>query len=227
MKKRVLALTLLSLILLSSFVLANETLVEEGEIKDIQEKIDRIPINPETGEFDPSKLNRSIAEERIEKINDWISENVEWLKLVFCMTPEVSWLFAFVLYTWLLFFTFFIMNRKALLLFGPIGSSSQANTLSWLIGIGLFVVAIALKLVFYIGEFLCNLWSIVWNYILPLGIIASAIGIVVLIVLLVMFPSLILVLLKKIKLKKEAKAKERENEDRKTLHTFVEEAFRR
>ncbi|MFA5060698.1 MAG: hypothetical protein WC494_00065 [Candidatus Pacearchaeota archaeon] len=226
MKKRVLALTLLSLIFLSVFVIANETLVEESEVKDIQEKIDQIPLDPETGEFDPNKLNKSIAEERVEKINSWISENAEWLKIVFCMVPEISWLFAFVIYIWILFFMVFILNRKIFQLLSPIGRSTQANAISWIAGIGIFAISVALKIIFYIGEFFYNLWIIVWNYVLPIGIIASVIGIVVLIVVLVMFPSLILVLIRTMKAKKEAKAKEIEKEDRENLHTFTEEAFR-
>lgn len=221
-------LTFLLLILSSFLVLANETSldVQEGEIEDIQGKIDQIPIDPETGKFDPSKLNQSIAEERIERVNNWISENAEWLKIIFCMVPEISWLFVFVLYFWIFFFVLFIVNRKIYLLINPIGQSSQGKSLSWLIGIGLFAIFIALKIIFYIGEFFYNLWIVIWNYILPLGILAIAIGIIVLVVVLVMFPSLTFILIKTIKAKKEAKAKELEKEDQENLHTFVKEAFK-
>jgi hypothetical protein len=228
MKKRVFVL-ILSLIFLSAFVLANETSldVQEGEIEDIQGKIDQIPIDPSTGEFDPSKLNKSITEEKVERVNNWISENAEWLKIIFCMVPEISWLFLFVLYFWIFFFALFILNRKIFLLINPIGQSSQGKGLSWLIGIGLFAIFVALKIIFYIGEFFYNLWIVIWNYVLPLGVIAIAVGIIVLVIVLVMFPSLILVLIKTIKAKKEAKSKELEKEDRENLHTFVEEAFKK
>ncbi len=228
MENRLFTIIFLSLILCSLFVLADEPTinVEEGEVKDIKDKIDQIPIDPETGEFDPNRLNKSIAEERVEKINNWIEENAEWLKLIFCMVPEISWLFAFVLYFWMLFFVLFVLNGEIFMFFnfvfiGDDNQSSQAEKYARLIGIGSFVILVALKIIYHIGNFFYMQWYIVWNYLLPLGIIAIAVGIIILVVLMILSPKLILVLTRWIKKKKEAKSEEQKGLDREILHTEV------
>ena len=103
MKKLTILIILFFLFSLISFVPAQDeptTPVGDEDIEKIQRAVDYIPLDPETGGVDEEKLQlgKSKAEERIDAINAWLDENASWLRLVFGMVPEISWLFGINLY---------------------------------------------------------------------------------------------------------------------------------
>ena len=85
--------------------------IDSGDVEAVQDVISNIPIGDD-GKFDPTKFEpiKSKAEERIDKINAWLSENAVWLKVVFGMVPELSWLFAINLFIWLFALMIFALN---------------------------------------------------------------------------------------------------------------------
>src|SRR3989344_5190993 len=94
-------------VLLVNFVVAidpPETGIGVEDKEAIEGAIDKIPIDPSTGEIDfNNTIGKTKAEERIERINSWLSDNASWMDIVLGMKPEVSWVFLINLYFWLLF----------------------------------------------------------------------------------------------------------------------------
>lgn len=120
------------------------------------------PINDEGKvDFEKFKPIKSKAEERIEGINLWLSDNATWLAVVFGMVPEISWLFAINLLLWLLLFTNLILNapivvRKTF----PAFKESTA----YMIGIIVFgLFAIALKTPYAVAYIIDGLFSVWWG----------------------------------------------------------------
>ncbi len=87
----------------------------EQQKKDIEDTMAAVPVGPD-GKFDASKLDKpkSLAEARIDGINIWLGENVAWLKFVFGMAPEISWLFVYDLFFLLYALVFFALNGNLL-----------------------------------------------------------------------------------------------------------------
>ena len=145
MKKSV-TLLLIFLLLFSfsiSFISAQDTNqpdapVSDEEINKVQQGVDVVPLDPETGELDKDKLNlgKSKAEKRIEAINNWTKENASWLKWVFGMVPEISWLFAINFLLLLTFFNGLVLHSEDVFVFLSKGVSK-------LVGIGVFALLIA------------------------------------------------------------------------------------
>lgn len=136
-------LFLISLLLLStSLVYAQDftppTITGEQDItatKEGTEKIiDAAPVDKETGEIDKEKLKlqKSKAEQRIEKINNWTKENAGWLVWVFGMVPEISWLFAINVLIILIFINGFILNSANVFIM-------LSRGIAKLVGIGVFL----------------------------------------------------------------------------------------
>ncbi len=69
------------------------------QIENIMNEVDNV-YDTESGEINIDAINfgTSKADERIGKINEWMDENLAWLKFLFRMTPQLSWLFIFNLY---------------------------------------------------------------------------------------------------------------------------------
>ena len=86
----------------------------EGTKKLIDENI---PVKD--GKFDPSKFSpiKSKAEERIDGINEWLDGNVGWMRFIFYMRPQISWLFAFNVYFILFFLVAFVLNASSIWIF--------------------------------------------------------------------------------------------------------------
>ena len=196
--------------------------VGEEDMEKIQGAIDKIPIDDETGGIDKEKLNltKSKAEERIDAINLWLEDNASWLKVVFGMVPEISWVFVIVLYFWLLFFVNLVLNGN---IWGIIISN---KTYAKSLGFGIFIVLVVTKIMYYIGLGAYNLADTFWNKILPYGIVFAVIVMIifaiVLVVLAIYAPGVLLVLKKKLDDWREKKAKEEQELDRKVLHTEIE-----
>jgi hypothetical protein len=169
MKKIFIRAVLFYLIIFGAIIISADNLsvgVNEDEVRKIQEGIDNyVPIN-EDGEFDPSGL-KTKAEIRIEKINQWLESNAKWLKVVFGMVPEVSWLFAFVLYFWL-FFLAQALNARVVEIFydtadffGNLSKRTPSDDmipLSWaqVVGLGFFALFVVLKIPVGLGNLAYN-----------------------------------------------------------------------
>ncbi|MEI6058883.1 MAG: hypothetical protein WCP89_03875, partial [archaeon] len=85
--------------------------VSDTSVQKVQSGFDALPI-ANNGSFDPSKLKpiQSKAELRIKAINDWLNKYTTLFFIVFGMTPQVSWQFAFVFLFWLFFVVVLILN---------------------------------------------------------------------------------------------------------------------
>ena len=130
--------------------------VMDEDMQTVQKGIEVIPLDPETGEIDKEKIGvqKTKAEERIEAINEWINEHAWWLKQVFGMVPEVSWLF---------FINFFIILillvnfRNIFVLY-----SSFSENIATIVGIALAVIATQIGVTVKTSKFLLELMSQWW-----------------------------------------------------------------
>ena len=100
---------------------------------------DVAPLTPE-GDIDYAKLNatKSLAEVRIAAINSWLDENVAWLKFIFRMKPEISWLFFYNLSLMFIFLVLIVLNAH--LIAGLLGFWSFNKTKYQLIGLLIYIV---------------------------------------------------------------------------------------
>ncbi|MCH7850874.1 MAG: hypothetical protein IH845_04500 [Nanoarchaeota archaeon] len=200
-------------LLFMSFVLSLEHINVEGDAEKLQKAIDEnLPIDPDTGEF-VNPLGKTKAEERIDKINLWFSENASWLRAVFGMVPELSWLFLFVIYFWLLFLVVLVLNANLFSIF-------LDKTKSRILGGLLFLILIVTKILFNIGKFFHSQAAFIYNY----GWIGVVILIVLLLILAWFFPQAFYAIGKYAKDLKERRAKEQEGIDRRVIHTIAEGA---
>ena len=113
MKKSHGVLLVLISLLLVSFVFAVDAPIDIDEIEKGAEKIEEGLEDVEDTIDDPgSILKKTKAGERIDKINLWLDENVGWMKYIFYMKPQISWLFAFNIYFILFFIVVLILNSR-------------------------------------------------------------------------------------------------------------------
>lgn len=168
------------LILSFGFVMAQEPDVEIGErdVEDIQGTIDKLPIN-DSGEIDFSEYKPFVskAEERIDTINLWLDNNVGWMKFIFNMKPQISWLFIFNFYFILLFLTILVFNAGELWFF----IEKKSNAV--LFGFGVFSIFSVARLYVGLANILNNLLTYFFSVLLPVSFWLAIIGLVVLIVL--------------------------------------------
>ena len=169
------------LILSFGFVMAQEPGVEigEGDVENIQGAIDDyVPID-DSGEVDFSEYKPFVskAEERIDVINLWLDNNVGWMRFIFNMKPQISWLFIFNLYFILLFLTILVLNAEGLWFF----IEKKSNAV--LFGLGVFSVFAVVRL--YIGlANILNTWLIyIFGVLLSVSIWLAVIGSSVLVIL--------------------------------------------
>lgn len=118
MKKRVLiiSLTILSLLILNSLIISAQSepqIAGQEDYEKIKETTDKIPIDPETGGFDPSKLNesKSKAEQRIDKINEYVGPIT---KLILGVELSLSWIFIYAVLLWIILAEILIEPIKAI-----------------------------------------------------------------------------------------------------------------
>lgn len=132
MKKR--ALILVALMLLFSCALivqvqaGNETngskvseptVLGEEEVEKAQETIEKYSPLDDEGKINTSayKPFKSKAEERIEAINQWLDDNVSWMRYIFHMKPAISWPFFLNILIMLWFSLLLIFNAPFNLFF--------------------------------------------------------------------------------------------------------------
>jgi hypothetical protein len=151
---------------------------------------------------------KSKAEMRIEAINQWFDNNAPWLKLIFGMVPEISWLFAIDILLILEGIVVLILNADFFL------TKGMQSTIARIIGAIIFIYALWFKYPLWAAEkivALASLWNHWWY---------KVIVIVLLIILLVLSG-----FLSKIKKSiRENRAKKQQEKDRKELHEDTEVA---
>ena len=131
-------LILITLILLMCFSLAIDY-YEDKELEkiiDFAENVSQI-YDPETGQINSSMIDfgKSKVQERIDLVNDWLNENVSWLRFIFRMTPQISMLF---------FFDFLFILWGVVYLILNAGSYWEGEHViyNYLIGTGVFYIII-------------------------------------------------------------------------------------
>lgn len=161
--KKWLVFVLLSVVLVS-FVFAEngdgppDIPVDEDIIKGVETVQETVPLD-ESGQFDPSKLEgpKSLAEARIEGINSWLDENVAWLKFIFRMKPEISWLFAINLYIMLFFLVSLVLEGHTLWLF------IQKKSMAQVFGLIVYVILLVTNLFLAMAKFFHSLITTWWG----------------------------------------------------------------
>ncbi|MFZ5955746.1 MAG: hypothetical protein ACOYT4_04945 [Nanoarchaeota archaeon] len=130
--------------------------VSDEEMNKISDAAEKIPLD-ESGEIDSSKVEgfKSNAELRIEKINQWLDNNVYWLSAIFGMRPEISWLFAMNLFLILFFLNYLVFYGDTIFVFL---SEKSAR----IFGLVVFVILLALKIFFRIANLIYEIWTDVW-----------------------------------------------------------------
>jgi len=208
-------------IILSLLIFANaqpSSGINETEYQQMQGTIKNLTPIDDNGKINVSGWMgfKSKAELRIEAINNWTETNAGWLKLGFGMTPEISWDFTFVLYMWLLFFTYLVMNGHIIFSFLEVWKAR-------LLGLGFFGALLFSKVIVILGLLLKDVFFIFWNYyIVPLGILAMLVFVVASLALLVKAQSLTLKIVKLFIRDPDKKAKLDERFNRMYLKRFIE-----
>jgi len=129
----------------------------DTDINKIQGVTDQIPLN-EQGEFDPNKLPLSKAEQRVQAINEWLDNNASWLKWIFGMTPEISFLFGINFLIILFFINFLFLNSD----YNIIAILPFSSSVSKILGIFLLILIIIGKVTVKIATFFDGLVGIWW-----------------------------------------------------------------
>lgn len=174
------ALVFLLLIANAGAQFSPENTESGGDVSKIEGIVTQIPIN-EQGEVDNGTLIgwKSKAELRIDAINSWLETNATWLSAILGMVPEISWLFAINLYIWLFCLVYLFINGTV---FGVI---IQNKNYARLAGGVLFVILIATKIIYNSAVLITNLLDIIWNKILPYGIMIAIILMIIITIVLV------------------------------------------
>ena len=207
------------------------------DVENIQGAIDDYSPLDEDGSVNVSKYRpfMSKAEMRIAGINMWLEENASWLKIVFGMVPSISWLFAINFYILLWFIVVLVLNGDAT--FGFLGFLGKkidiaVGEVSWaqIFGFVIFAILLITKVFANLAILLTNLIGFLWNKVLPVGVAAAIVAMIivgiVLVVLLMFAPQVLL----KIKIwldeKRKKKAADKEAANREVLEKIVEGATR-
>lgn len=158
----------------------------EEKYDEVKEIVDKIPLD-EAGELDKEKLNKtyvfftSRAEERINEINNWLEENVSWLRFIFRMNPEISWRFFWNLYFIGLAIAFLIFNERKTWFFFESKSSGI------IYGTALFLILLFTNVYIFFADLVINILSIFYEIVLPWGFAISIILLVVFILVCIFF----------------------------------------
>jgi uncharacterized membrane protein len=214
MKKSHGMLLVLISLLLVSFVFAVDAPIDIDEIEKGAEKIEEGLEDVEDTIDDPgSILKKTKAGERIDKINLWFENYASWLKLVFGMVPEISWLFAFNLYFWLLFLIILVLNQSFLNSFLSEGKARIA-------GVAIFIILVFTKIILNMASFVHLKLQFIYEY----GLIGVLILMTILAVLAIFFPKAFFYLGQIIAKSKKWQEEHKKKVDRKAIETIVEGA---
>lgn len=196
----------------------------------LQEGIEKYSPLDESGEIDYGKYQPFVtkAEMRLDAINQWLEDNAAWMKVVFGMVPSLTWLFAFNIWIWLWFLVFLVLNSDVTL--GWISFLTERKIVTpgtfrvrkdKVAGILLFLIVVILKYNVALAQVGLNLFSALWNYVLPIGIGLLVIVIVLFAVIAYFSFPLALQIVRSIRqiveARREARAKKRQDLNREVL----------
>ncbi|MDO8517014.1 MAG: hypothetical protein Q7S33_02715 [Nanoarchaeota archaeon] len=193
------------LVFVSAENLPNQSSVS-NDVNNIQNAVNDIPIT-ETGEIDTTKLvdYQSKLEKNIAAINLWLENNASWLKIVFGMVPEISWLFFINFLIMITFLNILVLNGHSLFVF-------LSKSAAMIAGLAVFVILLVLKVFFNIALIIRNALNKWWMLL---------IGIILLIVINYFFDYFF----KYRRKQEENAAKEKEQTNRTALDKFVKNSF--
>ncbi len=185
-----------------------------GDAQQVQKAIKTYsPLN-DSGKVDFEKYQpfKTGADKRIDNINLWIAQNTPWLRFIFGMIPKISVLFAIDLYLILFFLLSLVINN----IFKSVISEGKAR----IIGAGLFIIILAIKLPFGISGAIVHIFDV---FILPFGMFAIIVAVVIFVLLLIYAPEVLFVIEKVIEKKMEDRAKNETATNRQVLSNVVKE----
>ena len=105
--------------------------ISSEDIDNIKDKIDKLPINKDTGKIDYDKFKpfRTKADERIEKINRYVGPIT---RVLWGVELSLSWIFIFSFILWILLIELIIMPVSEILDFNIFGSLVGAGIIATL-----------------------------------------------------------------------------------------------
>lgn len=193
---------LISILLISlmCFSLATDY-YEDKELEKIIDFTDNVNqiYDIETGKINTSMIDfgKSKAQERIDLVNDWLNENVSWLRFIFRMTPQISILFF-------LDFLFILWGLVHLILNAGSYWESEHPIYNYLIGTGVFLILLFSNVPYFFAKFGIYLIDFVSKF-TKYTVVATIIVLILLVIVGVFFPKLFIFLAKGFKGKKDEK----------------------
>ncbi|MGK0209376.1 MAG: hypothetical protein ACI83O_000653 [Patescibacteria group bacterium] len=159
----------------------------QQKFENIQENIDKIPIDDQ-GNIDQDKVDQGFqlaktkAELRIQAINTWLQTNASWLRFIFKIVPEISWLFFINLYLLIVGIVYLILNAQRTWAFiGAFETGDYFDTESKMriFGSLVFLIAWALNLFITLSQIIVNSIAFFWQTVLPYTIIVAVLLVIV------------------------------------------------
>ncbi len=143
----------------------------EQDVQTITNITSKLPVNDSGLDFTKLNLTNTSAQARLDAINLWLSENAEWMSIVFCMVPEISWLFVINLFLILDAFVILVLNGKFFL------TRVMSKGLAQIFGLLIFIILIVMKYPFYAARAIITSFEYWWAFAL---FIIALIGLAVL-----------------------------------------------
>lgn len=216
--KRGIVILIVAILLLNLFIVSadssylnpnpSDNTPGSGDVNTIQNATNQIPIE-DNGTINTSGFVgwTSKAELRIKAINQWLVDNASWLKVVFGMVPEISWLFAINIYMILLGIVVLVLNADAFVV-----EWIKNKNLARLFGAIVLVIGMMLKYTVFAANIILKLIQINWAIIKVGGTIAIIIAVIVIVVLAIFAPAVLVKLLAMLRQWQEARKKKQEEE---------------
>jgi len=160
--KKLCVIVLFLLVVNFGFVIAADeptVAIGEKDVEEFQGIIGQLPFD-EGGETNFSKYKpfKTRAEERIDSINLWLDENAGWMKYIFQMRPQVSFLFALNIYFILFFFLILFLNARGMWFF--IEKEIQARLFGLCVFVAFGAIGLYAGLAYVVNNFLIYIWNI-------------------------------------------------------------------
>jgi hypothetical protein len=172
-----------SCILLLNIILGVTPEIPDEQINKIMNTGSNI-INSDTGEIniDSIDFGQSAAQDRIDSINEWLNNNVSWLRFIFRMTPQISLLFLFD-------FIAILWGIVYLIIHSPDYWESENNKANYIVGTVVFFILFFLNAPYYFAK--ASVYFIDYlNQFMQYAIIGIIIGLVVILILMKLIPLL-------------------------------------
>jgi hypothetical protein len=176
---------IISILLLCSLLSVHAQEVTDQQYKALQGNITKYsPLNEE-GKVNLSKYQpfKTKAQERLDDINQWLDENVSWLKYFFHMKPQISLLFFLNLYCIFWFLMLLVIKAPAVFFF--------AGKHARLTGLAVFVAFMSLGLYVGIATFIHKLIRYAIDTLLPTAFIWGILLIIGIVLILIFIPEIV------------------------------------